>query len=213
MVTERSDLNAKSSRTTSKGGEPLGMDEEQVTGPGRLASLAHVGLAALVAGTLLTFSTLAFRTAFDPDDTTRGVTPTAPETGPSAQPVVLPPVTEVAGTPTSSPVKDRVLGKRVSRTATEASPAPKSSGAVDRKRSAAEPATDAHEHKIGAGHIKARGKGHHKHREKTDDRQFAREEDDSLDERGDHDHDDSDDDHSNSDRSHGNSHGGKSGKG
>ena len=66
------------------------MQNERVTrSTGRLAPLAQVALAALVAGSLLTFSTIAFRTAFDEPSRSGGVEVSSPRTKPAA-PVVLP---------------------------------------------------------------------------------------------------------------------------
>lgn len=64
-------------------------NERAIKRTGRLAPLAQVALAALVAGSLLTFSTIAFRTAFDEPSRGRGVKVSSPHTEPAA-PVVLP---------------------------------------------------------------------------------------------------------------------------
>lgn len=147
------------------------MEEERSPQNGRLASLAQVGLAALVAGTLLTFSSLAFRAAFDDNASSGQVTAQAAGSGRKVQPVVLP-STEPADTVVEVDRLARdetvVLGTRIRRatvpTTAVARPAgthnlsPKSVHTAGTKTTT----TDSHEHHRGKGHIKARGKGHHK---------------------------------------------------
>ena len=194
------------------------MEDDRSIESGRRAPLAQVGLAALVAGTLLTFSALAFRTAFNEEGGSSSVA-ARPSVTETSEPVVLPAAepraaTEVAeATPDSN---DRVLGKRIGRSApatTSASPDRAPVIKVDERRAAA--TDDRHGHKNGNGHEKARGRGHHK-----DDhdkwKQAAKEDDDeSWDRDSDDGHDDWNDDHSQSHSGHNASHSGhsKSGKG
>jgi hypothetical protein len=164
----------------------------------------------LVAGSLLSFSALAFRTAFD-DPTGRGVTAAAPETS-GGKPVVLPRVAsrgssgaKVADNTPSRPA-DQVLGKRISRSSV---PAPASAPARHPRThlAATQPvATDTHtghsRHGNGHGHEKARGEGHHKdHHDAWDSQSPPRDENDSWDD--DHeDHGDRSDDSDHSDEDH-----------
>ncbi|MEA2451997.1 MAG: hypothetical protein QOG04_707 [Actinomycetota bacterium] len=194
-------------------GEPPGMDTQRPERPNRLAPLAQAGLAALVAGSLLAFSALAFRTAFDRPGQL-GVTAAAPNAG-AAKAVVLPapsttpPVqhkadakTRVAVGPTTGTV---VLGKRVVRSAVKPATSPVSQP-VARSHSPGEDVDDVHAHHRGKGHEKARGNGHQKHSdgsEWTGETQ-AREDDEEISE---DDHDYEDRDHGDDD-SDGHSHGG-----
>lgn len=156
---------------------------------GRLAPLAQAGLAALVAGSLLTFSTIAFNTAFDPSRETNRVAVSSPPTV-AAEPVVLPtppraqendPVAAVAvaaiasATVADDDASTRVLGLRIKRrsakdgsvdnTLTKGSTKHGPSVGSDRRRTSGYDggtSGDTHRRANGKGHIKARGKGHHK---------------------------------------------------
>lgn len=159
------------------------MDAERSTErTGRLAPLAQAGLAALVAGSLLTFSTIAFRTAFDGSSDTRAVAVSAPRTA-SAEPVVLPtpPRNEpknatVAVTGSVDDDEAEVLGLRIERRTPSATRvrvtrpgqlAERSAERVPTRRASA--GDDDHKHPHGKGHEKARGEGHHKdHKDRKD---------------------------------------------
>lgn len=157
--------------------------DRRVTRSSRLAPLAQAGLAALVAGSLLTFSALAFNTALD----TRGsqqVTASAPRTG-APRPVVLPgtpaptravttSTEELTAQAIEAPARgDVVLGTRIpkagpvpAKTKTPRSPllrrAPRSGSVYIQDTH-----EDSHRNGNGYGHIKARGKGHHKEKKKS----------------------------------------------
>lgn len=153
---------------------------------GRLAALAQAGLAALVAGSLLSFSMIAFNTAFDQPATSRGIDVSAPRTAPSA-PVVLPtppqdetevePVAAVAAAPEAAAIvavapEATVLGTRTER------PTRKDKKKKDRRTwsfpeggrklsgygggSQGGDSDDGHKNTTGNGHDKARGQGHQK---------------------------------------------------
>ena len=141
----------------------------------RFAPLAQAGLAALVAGSLLTFSTIAFRTAFDGPATTAGVIVSTPRTA-AAQPVVLPTPPraaeqgqEIARVVSPDETEEaQVLGIRIER---KAPPVDRPSSVTTKHERTITPkraerpdavAEDAHRPSPGKGHEKARGKGHHK---------------------------------------------------
>ena len=136
---------------------------------GRLAPLAQAGLAALVAGSLLTFSTIAFRTAFDGSSDTRAVTVSAPRTA-AAEPVVLPtpprndsrPRETVPAAAADNAESAQVLGIQIKRRTPDARRKEVSRPARSVKRRPSTVADDAHRPSRGKGHEKARGKGHHK---------------------------------------------------
>ena len=177
-----------------EGANTLGMQADRTTkASGRLAALAQAGLAALVAGSLLSFSTIAFRTAFDEPATSGGIEVSAPRTAPSA-PVILPtpvgtdqePTVAVTTAAIETPVivadvpDTTVLGTRTERTARTDEDKDKKDGRTwsfleggrtlsgynGAFRGDAE--DDEHENAIGKGHEKARGKGHHKDRHEQD---------------------------------------------
>ena len=175
---------------------------------GRKLGLAQVALAAVVAGSMLMFSALAFRTGIL-DGRSGGVRPST-RSAHGGGPVVLPAATaepEVAGrrvprAPDRILVAelergtDAVLGTRIAVT-DDAEPQSDRTGDKGAAR-------DGHKrggHK-GKGHDKAKGKGHHKgngkgHHENDRDRRSpdeAKEDDDDWDGHGpDDDHDDDDD--------------------
>jgi hypothetical protein len=195
----------------------------------RSAPLAQVALAALVAGSLLAFSALAFSTAFSDDVAPGALSATTPRVA-AAAPVLLPasktaisptppPTTEqVAADGTTAdaiastgvdPRGDVVLGTRVARTKAAARAAQVSD---ERRASHSAPPSvqqeDTHKRRVGKGHDKAHGKGHHTSKDSKSSRDVeAREEDDEWDDHGDDD-DGRDDDDSNSSRSGGSSSGG-----
>lgn len=196
------------------------MEDDRSMDTGRRAPLAQVGLAALVAGTMLTFSALAFKTAFDEGGSSSvAARPSVTET---AEPVVLP-ASEPRATDDNNDNKvaeapaaqDQVLGKRISRRDQTASSGTASPINEPKRHRAA--ATDRHDHMHGKGHEKARGRGHHKdHHHKWDQQTAKEDDDDSWDRDSDDDHDDWKDDDSQSHSGHSNadkSGKGKSGKG
>lgn len=170
--------------------------DRSTTTTGRFAALAQAGLAALVAGSLLSFSTIAFRTAFDDPATSRGIAVSAPRTAPSA-PVVLPTPAdarteqiEVVVTEPQTPTivvdapDDAVLGTRAER--------PNRTRKNDRDKNDRRPRKwsfpqggrtlsgyrggsrddsedDGHKHTVGKGHEKAIGKGHQMDHDADDD--------------------------------------------
>ncbi len=159
--------------------------ERSIDRTGWLAPLAQAGLAALVAGSLLTFSTLAFRTAFDRPVGTDGIAVSVPRTAPSA-PVVLATrpepnapaasaaAPEVELPPETVVVSDTtVLGTRTDRTA-RAKHEPRDRSKEDHERFTRadhrkslagyswSESEDSHEHAHGKGHEKTRGRGHTK---------------------------------------------------
>jgi hypothetical protein len=160
----------------------------------RFAPLAQAGLAALVAGSLLTFSTLAFNTAFD-EDPARRIAVAGTETA-APRPVVLAasaPETRSTDARKIADVLDEediVLGKRIARAVDNARPAPSGPKAPSPPAPVA-PTEDTHERDKGNGHEKARGNGHHKDHDR--DWRDDDEDVDHADERDDDDH--SDDSH------------------
>lgn len=194
----------------------------------RSAPIAQVALAALVAGSLLAFSALAFRTAFNDDAAPGSLAANAPRVT-AAAPVLLP-ASRSAITPTPPPAQvatdetavdmiaateidprgDVVLGTRVARTKAAARAAE-----VTEERRAPHPAArpsagraDTHKNQNGKGHEKAQGKGHLKSKDSKSSRDVeAREEDDEWDDNGDDDDGRDDDDGSGSSRSGGNNSG------
>jgi hypothetical protein len=136
-----------------------------------LAPLAQAGLAALVAGSLLTFSALAFNTAFD-SGSKHQVEAARPATA-APRPVVLaatpPPTREEPDTQKQDSVTapDRgtvVLGIRIERKETRDTPSKPKRKPL--RKPITYTATDTHDEPErnghGYGHVKARGKGHHK---------------------------------------------------
>lgn len=191
----------------------------------RSAPLAQVGLAALVAGSLLAFSALAFRTAFNDGAAPGSLRATTPRVT-SAAPVLLPAAkTETPTTPAATsadlvasadpdPRGDVVLGTRVARTKDAARAAQVTE---ERRASSSAPPSvqqeDTHRRRTGKGHEKAHGKGHHKSKEAKPSRDVeAREEDDELDDHGDED-DGRDDDDSGPSKSGGSNSEGSGGRG
>ena len=177
---------------TLEGANTVGMQADRsAKTTGRLAALAQAGLAALVAGSLLSFSTIAFRTVFDEPATSGGIDISAPRTAPSA-PVVLstPPGTDqeptVALTTTAfeAPVivadapDTTVLGTRTERPTRTDEGKDRGKDKKDGRRWSfpeggrtlsgyngglrSDPSDDEHKNKTGNGHEKARGNGHHK---------------------------------------------------
>jgi hypothetical protein len=168
----------------------MDMNEPSPTRDKRLAPLVQAGLAALVAGSLLMFSAIAFRTGFL-DDEDGGVRAAAAGTA-SARPVVLPAATlepALGSRPQTSapesiavaelaPGAEVVLGTRVDKDG----PTEPRSAPTD---------TDRHARERGGGHDKGGGRGHHKY------------DDSSSHSRGPDDDDDSDHSRSSSGASHG----------
>lgn len=177
---------------------------------GRKLGLAQVALAAVVAGSMLTFSALAFRTGIL-DTRSGGVRPST-RSAHGGGPVVLPAATaepEVAGRRIRR-APDRILVSELAR-GTDAvlgtkitvsdDPEPRSDRTGDKGDGHDGRKRGSHKAK-GKGHDKAKGKGHHKdngkgHHENDRDRRSpdeAKEDDDDWDGHGpDDDHDDDDD--------------------
>jgi len=163
------------------------LDRRRVRGR-KVAPFAQVGLAALVAGSMLTFSALAFRTGIL-DDGARGVRPTT-RSAAGGRPVVLPAATpkpEVAAR-RERRVPDRILVSELD---------PNTNVVLGTK---IEPTDDTAAKRRGKqdhgdGHDKARGKGHHKKKGKGHDGNHeAKEDDDGWDGHAPDDDDDDDDD-------------------
>lgn len=163
--------------------------------------LIQGALALLVAGTLVAFSALAFRTGFADD---RGREVTAADVGRSGEAVVLP----ALGSTEVESGRARQASQRVAITA-----ATDDTVVLGTRVNGAGVARagddDSHDNERGGGHEKARGEGHHKDHDKDkgkgdgngwDGRSTtAREEDDDD---GDHGGDDSDDSDDSGSRSH-----------
>lgn len=142
----------------------------------RLAPLAQAGLAALVAGSLLTFSALAFNTAFD-SGSKQQVEAARPATE-APRPVVLaatpPPTRDESNSQdkrVAAPERGTVvLGIRIDRSETREKSEPREAASKPTRRKplrtpASYATTDTHAkpgNGHGYGHIKAKGKGHHK---------------------------------------------------
>ena len=200
---------------TLKAANPRDMDvKRNETRSGRSAPLAQVGLAALVAGSLLAFSALAFRTAFNDGAAPGSLTATTPRMTSSA-PVLLPAskgATPTTPTPSADlvaiadidPRGDVVLGTRVARTKAAARAAQ-----IAEERQASHSARsvqqkDSHRIRHGKGHEKAHGKGHRRSKDpKSSPDVDAREEEDEWDDHGDDDDGRDDDDDSGSSSSSG----------
>lgn len=180
--------------------------------PIRSAPLAQIGLAALVAGSLLVFSALAFRTAFTDGSAPGSLKANDPQVT-SAAPVLLPaskdatspapsPATGTIAASTGDPRGDIVLGTRVTRTEAAARATQVTEEqALPTGRPSARP-DDWHHKRDGKGHEKAQGKGHQKTKKFPSARDLeAREEDDEWDDHGDDDDGRDDDDDTGSSRS------------
>ena len=175
---------------------PKDMNHEgQLQGSTRLPPLAQAGLAALVAGSLLVFSALAFNTAFEGVKSTE-VTANAPQTD-TARPVVLPATPSPA--PKPAPAPDEATAAVATTVAVDeasvgdtsvgvASDVPTLTPPAGRDGTKVPPgqerrlagrdgfaqAADTHYDKgKGRGHIKARGNGHHKERDHHGDPRAA----------------------------------------
>lgn len=150
--------------------------ERRPTRSTRLAPLAQAGLAALVAGSLLTFSALAFNTAFEGRGPAE-VTAAAPETA-APRPVVLP-GTPAPTRPGTASTEDRVAqveaptqgdvvlgtqnaGGEPAPTESTTSRSPKPGRAQTKQvgNGSKDFHEDSHRHGNAYGHIEARGKGH-----------------------------------------------------